>query len=152
MGYSVYVKTKDGELQKKMYNFLEKNMKDYRKTFFPKGINTINLAEGKDLAYSNKERNIIGFNYKTGLGMERLYIFEIVKWMSRKIGDGKHYEYDGTETCEITDVFEDEMEMDILQLECESFDIENLFQKSVDFIKNEIDRLNKLWNDLEEKK
>ena len=148
MGYSVYIKTKDPELQKKMFEFLEKNMKDYTKEILSSNLYATNLAEGEHLEYGARCKNTIGFNYKSWVfGMERFYVTEIVKWMSKKIGDEKHYEYDG-ETTEITDSFESKDYMKMLRHECELYSDKNLFKKSIEFIKSEIARLDKLWDEV----
>ena len=89
-----------------MYEFLEKNMVSFNKHFNgsdsmyfctrtgSKGINSISYTGGINSTL------LIGFDYNTS-GGERTNMFEIMKWMTQKIGKKPNvYYYDG-EPCEI---------------------------------------------------
>jgi len=142
MGYSVYISANTKTLQQQMYIFLEKNMKDMVlcDSQYP---NIIGYSLTDDLSYGICD-NAIGFNYKSWIyGVEQLYITEIVKWMSAKIGDNCSYYYDGIKTI-IIDSFKDNMYMDYLERQCRDPPID--FNQKIKFIKTEIKRLDKLWN------
>jgi hypothetical protein len=143
MGYSIYVRAKDLATQNKMYDFLNKNLR-------PLGVSEqdtgYRLAQGKSrqngLAYGYGNYPI-GFDYCSWVrNIESEYIHEIIKWVSAKIGDGKHYYYDD-ELTEITHTHS-EMYMDFLKRECKGRGLK--VKEIVSTIQAEIDRLNTLWD------
>ena len=154
MGYTVYARATDKEKQEKMYAFLEKNFKNYCEVVLGDINHTgIRLAKGTPeedgefgLAYATG-KNTVGFDYQSGtFGVERFYVTEIAKWISKKVGDGKNYRYDDGNV-KITDSFESKDYIDMLKNDCKYTRIKGLFDKSIDFIKGEIDRLDALWNE-----
>ena len=150
MGYSIYVDARTEELQQQMYDFLVENMKNYLVELFD-GFDgsTVRLAEG-DLSYiDSKHKYPVGFDYGPIFGMERFYITEIVKWLSGKVGDGKTYWYDGVEKTKIKSPSADYL--DLLKRECKGYKKnKKLFERSIEFVKNEIKRLDELWEKEEE--
>lgn len=151
MGYSVYIETKNKKLQDKMYLFLNDNMKNYAEDILG-GINQtgIRIAKGKNsvtgLSYANKNQQyIIGFDYSSwAFSMEKFYVTEITKWISKKIGDKKHYYYDSEKT-KINNSFESKDYMKYLKNSCKGLE-KHLFSTSITFIKDEVERLDNLWN------
>jgi hypothetical protein len=151
MGYTVYARAKDKEKQEKMYAFLENNFKNYCEVVLADiNITGIRLAmgtheDGMDgLAYATG-KNTVGFDYQSGtFGLEKFYVTEIAKWISKKIGDRKNYYYD-SEKMVINDSFASKDYMELLQNDCKYTGRKDLFDRSIEFIKGEIDRLDKLW-------
>ena len=152
MGYTVYARAKDKEKQEKMYAFLEKNFKNYCEVVLGDiNITGIRLAMGAQdergeygLSYASG-KNTVGFDYQSGtFGLEKFYVTELAKWISKKIGDGKNYYYDCEKT-PINDSYESKDYIELLQNDCKYTKRKGLFDKSIEFIKGEIDRLDKLW-------
>lgn len=157
MGYSVYARAKDKGKQETMYAFLEKNFKNYCEVILGDiNITGIRLAmstqeekhfekDGMDgLSYATG-KNTVGFDYQSGtFGVEKFYVTEVAKWISKKVGDGKNYYYDCEKT-EINDSYKSKDYMELLQNDCKYTKRKDLFDKSIEFIKTEIARLDKLW-------
>jgi hypothetical protein len=151
MGYSVYANAKSKELRDKMYDFLEKNFKNYCEVMLDDiNITGIRLAKGIGRLYGisyASGKYPVGFDYQSGtFGMEKFYVTEVAKWISKKIGDGKNYKYDSEKTA-INDSYKSKDYMELLQDDCKYTKREDLFNKSIEFIKGEIDRLDKLWGE-----
>lgn len=137
MGYSIFIRIKKEEDHVKMCQFLETNMRHFNEEVFGETDNYYALRTSKEtLSYSgNVEGHLLGFDYNACL-LERHYVFELLKWISSKIGDKDgHYYYDG--------------ELSTFSEEAVSFPIslpEDHINKGLTFINLELKRLTELWN------
>lgn len=110
MGYSVTAHAKDNPSLYKMWEFMQKYYTKPTTLFGGENCYSrlaVNFGKGaqtEGLSY-DRSRSAIGFDYNA-VGLERDYIFSVVKWMALKIGKTKlirnvgevpYYVYDGHE-------------------------------------------------------
>lgn len=103
MGYSVYVDAENKEQQEKMYDFLQKNIRHLTKEIFKVDQPLFNVAKGTSdekngLSYTRNDVKFpVGFNYNSCIASsERIYLFEVIKLVSKKITKEKtFFYYDG---------------------------------------------------------
>lgn len=152
MGYSIYVKT-DKETKEKFYNFLSKNIKPINDEFYG---DDDNYRLNTDLSYTDGSNHIIGFDYSCG-GIDRTYIHTIVKWMASKLG--KNYFYWNYKKIDFKSIKVSEQIDEIKKNKktkrnaiSSILGYKVLYDNNVDdvveFIDNEIDRLDKLWDEI----
>lgn len=134
MGYTVSIKVpkENQELSKKMCDFIEMIADNAEHIPY--------LQESKDLSYCDK-KNHVGFNYGPGQ-VTREWCYVLIHWVSRKIGDGKHFYYDG---------YREKLSPERNQLGIRKFDdIEIQFglYDGIDFQK-EMEKINAAWEALD---
>lgn len=146
MGYSVYVEAKNEDLQEKMYGFLDKNLKNFCKELYDyEGGTALRIAKGGKggLSYCNDDLKYpIGFDYGPIDVAERVYAYEIIKWMVSKISDKRFYYYDH----ELTSVQDQTPQAMLDFLKMHSGLNRRQVKQAVKFIVTEISRLNDLWD------
>jgi hypothetical protein len=134
MGYTVSIKMpkEKSELTKKMLSFIE--------TLADSADSIPYLQEAKDLSYCDKKGHI-GFNYGPGQ-ITREWCYVLIHWISRKIGDGKHFYYDG---------YREKLSKERNDLGIRQFDdieVEFGFFPGIDFQK-EMEKIDAAWNALD---
>ena len=133
MGYTVTIKPVKVELIEKMISFLDTIAEKSKFKDFPI------LRYSKDLGYCNKKGHV-GFDY--GGMVRREYCYILIHWLSHKIGDGKHYYYDGTKE-KLSDSRNKfgVREFDPIEIECKFFE-------NIDF-QAEIEEIDAAWEALD---
>lgn len=147
MGYSIAVKVRNEQLHKKMLDFMKKNFTDWSKLSgqefdYVRGpISGENTDEGMSYIHGRLK---IGFDYGAPDPMERHYAHCVIRWMSLKVEckkRGKNYWLydsqmnvimDGKDACD-----------EFGWKEPSGFD--HTTNKEIGLIKNELKRLNSLW-------
>jgi hypothetical protein len=143
MGYSIYVEAKNKELQNKMYGFLEKNMKNLcKEIYYDENATALRLCKGDEISYLDHDLKYpIGFDYGPIDDAERVYVYEIIKWVVSKITDKKYYYYDHEPTL-VQDRTPKEM---YDHFKRQGWLRRKKIKQIVSFIQSELKNLDELW-------
>ncbi len=100
MGYSIYVNIPDKKKRDQIYNFLQKEYKNFNQLMKDEPNEELASIFDDDLSYKNKDdKDVIGFNYSSWINPhERHYINSICSWIALQLGgENPYYIYDGHE-------------------------------------------------------
>ena len=156
MSYTVYTIAQDEQTADKMYSFLQNSLRSF---YALGGLESelFYFCADKNIVYADEDfRRAVGFDGKASCG-ERYYLFELVYWVTKKVGiDKTHYYYDG-QKMDIPESYESQVYLEAMKLHKNpqtwfnqniTFYFETLdnYNETKRLVADEIKRLDELWD------
>lgn len=156
MGYSITLAAPTEELMDKMFEFLAdhfQNMANVEE--FGLDHSALRLGKGhEDLSLSYFPDDVpypVGFDYSSWISMEeRIYAFRVIEWMAVTLGVS-YYWYDSEKKVDVKPLSKEDVQEHVMATGLGMMQ-PNVAMKVVDFAFEQVDRLQKLWEETDDKR